>query len=183
MLTGFYSVTSCIVFGNIKIHLHFLSFHVVAMAQVIDLIHKSQNAPVPYPTMLHLEQKCAHFCSEWSILGYGRGAFWDLWNWTIEIIVFILYRQYNGFSWPDGSEAHMVMITLTKLSRNVITRKVYTRWWPFDWNNFDMLRFSSQFVIYDLRRCFIYGYHFIPRFIVSHYTLHIFTNLAHYAKN
>ena len=29
-----------------------------------DLIHKSQNAPVPYPTMLHSEQKCAHFCSE-----------------------------------------------------------------------------------------------------------------------
>ena len=32
-----------------------------------------------YPTMLHSEQKCAHFCSEWSIVGYGRGAFWDLW--------------------------------------------------------------------------------------------------------
>ena len=27
----------------------------------IDLIHKSQNAPVPYPTMLHWEQKCIHF--------------------------------------------------------------------------------------------------------------------------
>ena len=30
---------------------------------VIDLIHKSQNASVPYPTMLHSEQKCAYFCS------------------------------------------------------------------------------------------------------------------------
>ena len=29
--------------------------------------------------MLHSEQKCAHFCSEWSIVGYGTGAFWDLW--------------------------------------------------------------------------------------------------------
>ena len=46
-------------------------------------IHRSQNAPVPYPTMLHPEQKCAHFCSEWSIVGYGTGAFWDLWNWSI----------------------------------------------------------------------------------------------------
>ena len=45
----------------------------------IDLIHKSQNAPVPYLTMLHSE----HFCSEWSIVGYGTGAFWDLWNWSI----------------------------------------------------------------------------------------------------
>ena len=52
---------------------------------------KSQNAPVPYPTMLYSEQKCAHFCSEWSIVGYAHfcsewinvgyetGAFWDWW--------------------------------------------------------------------------------------------------------
>ena len=45
----------------------------------IDQFHKSQNASIPYPTMLHSEQKCAHFCTEWSIVGYGTGAFWDLW--------------------------------------------------------------------------------------------------------
>ena len=45
----------------------------------IDRFHISQNAPVPYPTLFHSEQKCAHFCSEWSIVGYGTGAFWDLW--------------------------------------------------------------------------------------------------------
>ena len=44
----------------------------------IDLIHKSQNASVPYPTMLDSEQKFVHFCSEWSIVGYETGAFWDL---------------------------------------------------------------------------------------------------------
>ena len=44
---------------------------------------KSQNAPVPYPTMLHSEHKCAHFCSEWSIVGYGTGIFWDLVYWSI----------------------------------------------------------------------------------------------------
>ena len=47
-------------------------------------ILQSQNAPVPYPTMLHSEQKCAHFCSEWSTVGYGRGAFWDSWIRSIE---------------------------------------------------------------------------------------------------
>ena len=38
-----------------------------------SVYHKSQNAPVPHPTMLHSvsEQKCAHFCSEWSIVGCG----------------------------------------------------------------------------------------------------------------
>ena len=47
--------------------------------QIIDQLHKSLNTPVPYPTMLHSEQKCARFCSEWSIMGYGTGAFWELW--------------------------------------------------------------------------------------------------------
>ena len=45
----------------------------------IDQAHKSQNAPVPHPTMRHSEQKCAHFCSECCIVGYGTSAFWDLW--------------------------------------------------------------------------------------------------------
>ena len=44
----------------------------------IDLIHKSHNAPVPYLTMLHSEQKCAHFCSEWSIVRYGTSAFYRI---------------------------------------------------------------------------------------------------------
>ena len=52
---------------------------------LIDLIHKSHNAPVPYPTMHHSEQKCAHFCSEWCIVGYGTGALWDLWIRSIGI--------------------------------------------------------------------------------------------------
>ena len=47
------------------------------------------NAPVPYPTMHHSEQKCvhfcsseqkcAHFCSEWCTGGYGTGTLWGLW--------------------------------------------------------------------------------------------------------
>ena len=42
------------------------------MVQVIDLIHKSQHAPVPYPTMLHSEQKLdVHI----SVL---NGALWDV---------------------------------------------------------------------------------------------------------
>ena len=46
----------------------------------IDLINKSHNAPVPYPTMHHSEQKCAHFCYEWCIVGYETGALWDFLN-------------------------------------------------------------------------------------------------------
>ena len=28
----------------------------------MDQFHKSQNATVPYPTVLYSEQKCAHLC-------------------------------------------------------------------------------------------------------------------------
>ena len=41
---------------------------------IIKSIHDSHNAPVPYPTMLHSEQKCAHFCTEWCIVGYGTSV-------------------------------------------------------------------------------------------------------------
>ena len=36
-----------------------------------NLIHKTHNAPLPYPMMHHSEQKCAHFCFEWCIMGSG----------------------------------------------------------------------------------------------------------------
>ena len=66
-----------------------------------DQFHKSQNAPVPYPTMLHSEQKCAHFCSEWSIVGYGTGAFWDLW---IRSITQLTTQLVGGHvSYPTGT--------------------------------------------------------------------------------
>ena len=45
----------------------------------IDRSHRSHSAIVPYPTM----HQCAHFCSEWCIVGYGTGALWDLWIWFI----------------------------------------------------------------------------------------------------
>ena len=58
----------------------------------IEQFHKSQNAPVPYPTMLHSEQKCAHLCFGWIIVKYGTGIFWDLWIRSI----FMLYQKPNN---------------------------------------------------------------------------------------
>ena len=51
--------------------------HLCGMSK-IDLVHKSRNASVQHPTMLPSEQKVAYFLSEWSIVGYRTGAFWDL---------------------------------------------------------------------------------------------------------
>ena len=53
----------------------------------IDWIYKSHNPPVPYPTMHHWEQKCAHFCFQWCIVAYEAGALWDLWDWSIDDVV------------------------------------------------------------------------------------------------
>ena len=35
--------------------------------------HKHRKALVPYPTVHHLQHKCAYFCSEWYIVGFGTG--------------------------------------------------------------------------------------------------------------
>ena len=66
------------------VHLDFLEWK-FGNIDSIDQIHKSKNAPVPYPTMHHSEQKCAHFYSKWCIVGYGTGAFWDLWDQSISL--------------------------------------------------------------------------------------------------
>ena len=59
----------------------------------IDQSIKSHNAPVPYPTMHHSEQKCAQFCSEWCIVGYGAGELWDVWTVKCELSWLILARH------------------------------------------------------------------------------------------
>ena len=47
----------------------------------------SHNAPFRTEMWIHL-------CSEWSMVGYGTGALWDLWNWSI------LWKQiYIHGSW------------------------------------------------------------------------------------
>ena len=50
----------------------------------IDPSHKSHDASVKYPTMHHfVTEMCTHvhICvTKYCILGYGPGAFWDLWD-------------------------------------------------------------------------------------------------------
>ena len=68
----------------------------------IDLIHKSHNIPVLYPTMHNAEQKCAHFYSKWCIVGYGIGALWDLWDCSINLISFIISQLQCEVSNASG---------------------------------------------------------------------------------
>ena len=70
----------------------------------MNQFYKSENTPVPYPTMLHSEQKCADFCSEWSVVGYGTCALWDLWIGSVVT------------SFPDN-----ISICLTHWDLNIMT--------------------------------------------------------------
>ena len=55
----------------------FISYCVGLGHETREQFHKFHNAPVSYSTMHHSEQSCAHFCSEWCIVGYGIGGLWD----------------------------------------------------------------------------------------------------------
>ena len=73
-----------------KITVHFWNYYHISQGPMslnssldwdgtVDRFHKSHNTPVPYPTMYHSEQKCAHSCFEWCIVGYGTGTLWKYW--------------------------------------------------------------------------------------------------------
>ena len=57
----------------------------------------------PYPTMHHSEQKCAHFCSEWCIVGYGTGALSELWIWPINCDLLICFISFLPYCCSDTS--------------------------------------------------------------------------------
>ena len=76
--------------------MHMFFLFVAVWHWSIDQCHKSQNGPVPYPTMLHSVQKCAHFCSEWHIVGYGTSVLLDLYPYHLEL--FWWYRGINGWT-------------------------------------------------------------------------------------
>ena len=54
---------------------------------LIDPFHKSQNASDKYHTMHHfVTEMCTHVhisVTKCCIMGYGRDAFWDLWDGSI----------------------------------------------------------------------------------------------------
>ena len=85
----------------------------------IGQLHKSQNAPVPYSTMLHSELKCAHFCSEWRIVGYGTGACWDLWNWSIKLHPYWLSTIWGSFC-TDSPIQTMTTFTTTESLKLIV---------------------------------------------------------------
>ena len=54
---------------------------------IIDLLHKSHNALVSYPTIYHfVTEMCTYVhisVTKWCIVVYLSDALWDLWDWSI----------------------------------------------------------------------------------------------------
>ena len=64
----------------------------------IDLLHKSHNASVSYPTMHHLvTEMCTYVhisVTKWCIVGYETDAFWDLRDGCTDLAIL----EYSDFS-------------------------------------------------------------------------------------
>ena len=71
--------------------------------------------------MLHSEQKCDHFCSEWSIVGYWTGAFWDFWNWSIVLhsvnhcFIRLSDKMFPNFKWTPVTGTAAFKVTMSSL--------------------------------------------------------------------
>ena len=55
-----------------------------------DLVHKSHNAPIPYPTMHHFVSEmctCVHISvTKLCIVGYWSNVLWDLWDGSVQYL-------------------------------------------------------------------------------------------------
>ena len=61
----------------------------------IDRLHKSHNAPFPYPTRHHFITEmctCVHISvTKWCIVGYLPDALWDLWDGSIKLYYLFIW--------------------------------------------------------------------------------------------
>ena len=65
--------------------------------------------------MPHSEQKCAHFCSECSIVSYGTGAFWDMWIRLIVSLALHWVSTMGGDIWLIIQISFNIDISLVSL--------------------------------------------------------------------
>ena len=55
----------------------------IPVAQILQFASPISN-DTPFRT------ECVHFYSDWCIKGFGTGELWNLWNWVIDMVLFVL---------------------------------------------------------------------------------------------
>ena len=126
------------------------------------------NTPVAYPTKHHSEQKCAHFCSVWCIVGYRTSAFWELWicstraSYIFEAPMTIGTLSLRSNSWrPSGTCIIRSENSLSPVRRQVIF-----------WTNAGLLSigslgtFSTKYNHFHTRNFFFFFYFFFYFFFI-----------------
>ena len=76
------------------------SFEIYGMISWGSNIRPNSHIPqctVPHSTLHISEQKCAHFCSGWCIVGCRTGTLWDLWDLSFDNNDFLTtYDNHQG---------------------------------------------------------------------------------------
>ena len=71
-------------------------------SRAVELLYKSHNTPVPYPTMQHFVTEmcsCVHrSVTKWRFVGYLSDALWDLWGRYCSIFWVNRRRSSTGYN-------------------------------------------------------------------------------------
>ena len=128
------------------------------------------NANIPCPTMLHSEQKYAQFCSKWSSVGYGTGAFGICELGHLLIMYFCnMLTQIYSICFPVGNTIEDGKVSANKFhdflinvepSLTTIRPTTLTHWGRDKMDDISQTTFSSAFSwikIYEFRLKFHWG--------------------------
>ena len=106
---------------DLRVYIHFQT-----STDLIDPPHKSNDTSDKYPIMNHfVTEMCIHghiSVKNWCIMGYGTGALWDLWDWSIlkltawqvalgKVFFYILQKLF----WDTWSSATSYLLKMCQL--------------------------------------------------------------------
>ena len=99
-------------------------YHHKAICVSVDLLHKSYNAPIPYPTMQHfVTEMCTpvHISvTKCCVVRYLSNASWDVWDWPIGLMCDL--PQLSADDWS----VQVVPIVVTHAAPFVVVEDLYT---------------------------------------------------------
>ena len=108
------------------------------LSVTIDLLHKSYNAPVTYPTVHYFVTEmctCVHISvTKWYIVLYVSDALWDLWDGSIEINV---WQTTLTVIWSHRLTYNEFGINPHNMLRRILTRRSTSQdlhtWFKVGW--------------------------------------------------
>ena len=88
------------------------------------IVSHNNYSHIPYSTMHHPEQKCVYFCSDWRIVGWGKGALLDSWICSSTPRKSFIMNIYTDDAWYRWILTLMMPVMWQ-----------YLHWWCQSWCN------------------------------------------------